>query len=450
VLPLSAQQVLALAPDAASASAGQGLCSIKKWSGIGRSDRAVWGLCQGSGKDPYQTRVDLAGPAFKCSCPSRKFPCKHGLALMLLWAKETAAFKETAEPGWVSEWIEGRAEKQEKKVEKAKVAAEKPVDLEAQAKRAAQRDARVREGVAGCRLWLDDFLRRGFAAARSDASFAEVEKTAARLVDSQASGLAGYVRRVPELLASVDGWEVRALDLLGRLHLLLAATEKLDHLPADLATDVRTALGYTQSKEDVLAAPGIQDRWSVVGQVTEEEDRLKVRRSWLLGRTGHRALVLDFAAGLQPLDTSLVPGVEFDGEVGFYPSRLPQRALIKARGPAAPLTAAALPTADTTIDAALGHYATALAAIPWLFRWPFALANARVAQQDNRWLILDNTGASLPLHPTFARSLHLWRLISASSGRPATIVGEWDGEHFLPLSVITASAYEDLAGRWAA
>jgi uncharacterized Zn finger protein len=25
--------------------------------------------------------VDLSGPAFRCTCPSRKFPCKHGLAL---------------------------------------------------------------------------------------------------------------------------------------------------------------------------------------------------------------------------------------------------------------------------------------------------------------------------------------------------------------------------------
>lgn len=34
-------------------------------------EAAVWGLCQGSGKDPYQTQIDLIGPAFRCSCPSR-------------------------------------------------------------------------------------------------------------------------------------------------------------------------------------------------------------------------------------------------------------------------------------------------------------------------------------------------------------------------------------------
>ncbi|HYE62920.1 MAG TPA: hypothetical protein VD997_13070 [Phycisphaerales bacterium] len=449
--PLTQQQVLALAPDAASATAGQGLCALKKWTSVGRSGRAVWGLCQGSGKDPYQIRVDLTGPAFKCNCPSRKFPCKHGLGLMLLWAKEPSAFKEQDEPGWVSEWIEGRAEKQEKKVEKAKAVAEKPVDLEAQAKRAAQRDARVREGVAGCRLWLDDLLRRGLAAARSGSALSEMEKTAARLVDAQAPGLAGYVRRTPELLVSGDGWEARILDHLSRLHLLLAAAEQLGSLPPELGTDVRTALGYTQSKDEVLAAPGVQDRWCVIAQLIEEEDRLRSRRTWLLGRgTGRRALVLDFAAGLQPLDTSLVAGVEFEGEVGFYPSRLPQRALIKSRDAGASLTQLPEGAADGSIEAALSGYAGALAQQPWMFRWPMVLAGGGLVQHGSRWLIADSSGAALPISPAFARTLHLWRLLSATSGRPALITGEWDGENFLPLSVITPAGYEDVAPRGAA
>ncbi len=57
------------------------------------------GLCQGSGRQPYQARVDLAEPAFKCSCPSRKFPCKHGLALLLLFAKTDTALIEPVVAG---------------------------------------------------------------------------------------------------------------------------------------------------------------------------------------------------------------------------------------------------------------------------------------------------------------------------------------------------------------
>jgi hypothetical protein len=452
VEPLSAQQVLALAPDSSSASAGQGLASLKKWVSVGRSERAVWGLCQGSGKDPYQARVDVAGPAFKCTCPSRKFPCKHGLGLMLAFAGSPAAFKVQEEPGWVSEWLLGRAEKEEKKVEKAKVAAEKPVDLEAQAKRAARRDERVKDGIAGCRLWLDDLMRRGLAAARSEAA-GSWEQMAARMVDAQAPGLAGHIRRMPEILASGDGWDVRTLDAIGRLHLLVAAAEKMESLPPDLMSDVRAALGYNQPKEEVLATAAVADRWAVVGQVTEDEDRLRVRRTWLVGRkTARRALVLDFAAGTQPLDTSLVAGVEFDGEIVYYPSRAPMRALIKTRGGAAPIAGPLADVVDATIEAGLRRYTEALAQVPWTFRWPIVLSSARVAAEVGKWHLIDSTSRGLPIRPAFAKSLQQWRMVSAAGGGLITAVGEWDGEYFLPVSALggAGGTYQDLAPRWAA
>ena len=86
--PWSEDQVLALAPDAGSAAAGRRLSAPGPWSlaGAGEAPTALWGLCAGSGKDLYQTVVDLTGPAYRCSCPSRKLPCKHALGLLLLWS----------------------------------------------------------------------------------------------------------------------------------------------------------------------------------------------------------------------------------------------------------------------------------------------------------------------------------------------------------------------------
>ena len=60
----TAEMVLALAPDPASAKAGQGLMSSRKWSNLGRSGPLIWGECQGSGANPYQTKVDTDGPAY--------------------------------------------------------------------------------------------------------------------------------------------------------------------------------------------------------------------------------------------------------------------------------------------------------------------------------------------------------------------------------------------------
>ncbi|NEA50591.1 SWIM zinc finger family protein, partial [Streptomyces sp. SID10815] len=108
----TADQVLALAPDDASRRAGSRLATAGPWSAAGSSDEgAVWGLCEGSGKKPYRTVVDLAdgaAPAYTCTCPSRKFPCKHALGLLLLWAGDEAAAPAGQAPDWAKQWLSGR------------------------------------------------------------------------------------------------------------------------------------------------------------------------------------------------------------------------------------------------------------------------------------------------------------------------------------------------------
>ena len=394
----------------------------------------------------------MGEPVFKCSCPSRKFPCKHGLGLLLLYAKEEASFVKGAEPGWVSDWIDGRANKTEKKSEKARAAAEAPVGVAARSKRAAVREDRVRQGVAECRIWLDDLLRRGLAAAQSDIT-TECQRVAARMVDAQAPGLAGTIRRIPRLMASGTGWEVRTLDLLGRLHLLLAAADRLGDLPSALAGDVRVAIGFNQPKEEVLAGQGVADLWTVVGQAFEEDDRLTVRRTWLWGKgTAGAALVVDFAVGNQPLETSLVPGTSFEGEVAFYPSGAALRALVKSRGEAARAVGAPGGEGPNDIGANLERFARALGANPWLMHWPMILSRTMLVHSADRWLLRQGE-EMLPLSPAFEKGIQLWRLLSATGGREGTIVAEWDGDAAEPVGVFVdaeTTEYVGLGGRWAA
>jgi uncharacterized Zn finger protein len=83
-MALSAEQVAALAPDASALAAGKKTAAPRLWDALGRSDAAMWGECKGSAV--YQVRVALGDLAAKCSCPSRKFPCKHALGLLFLAA----------------------------------------------------------------------------------------------------------------------------------------------------------------------------------------------------------------------------------------------------------------------------------------------------------------------------------------------------------------------------
>src|SRR5688500_17228008 len=107
------EQILALAPDASSASSGRGLAVSRNWASLGRNERAAWGGCKGSGSSPYQTRIELSEPAFKCTCPSRKFPCKHGLGLFLLLASQPSEFTQSEPPSWVSDWLDSRQRRAE-------------------------------------------------------------------------------------------------------------------------------------------------------------------------------------------------------------------------------------------------------------------------------------------------------------------------------------------------
>ena len=100
----SRDQVLALAPDAPSKKAAQGVATPGKWSLRGTTGDVVFGECKGSGAKPYLAAVDLTEPAYRCSCPSRKFPCKHALGLLLLWSADEVPEAE-AVPPWTAEWL---------------------------------------------------------------------------------------------------------------------------------------------------------------------------------------------------------------------------------------------------------------------------------------------------------------------------------------------------------
>src|ERR1700759_1305503 len=107
------ERVLALAPDAPSQRTALLLASGRAWptTGAAAGADAVWGECRGSAAAPYRTVVDLSGPAYRCSGPRRKFPCKHVLALLLLWSEGSVPDDAAGPPDWAGSWLIARAAK---------------------------------------------------------------------------------------------------------------------------------------------------------------------------------------------------------------------------------------------------------------------------------------------------------------------------------------------------
>lgn len=84
---ITEQLILSLAPNPAAASNGKKISNSGGFVKLCRSadDTFFTGECKGSGKNPYITSADYIDenhPVFRCSCPSRQFPCKHSLGLM--------------------------------------------------------------------------------------------------------------------------------------------------------------------------------------------------------------------------------------------------------------------------------------------------------------------------------------------------------------------------------
>ena len=439
-ISITTEQALSLAPDPDSARTARSLATPRPWSGLGRNDRAIWGACQGSGREPYLVQVDwLGGPAFKCSCPSRKFPCKHALALLLLLAADPAGFGG-APPAWVSEWLTARDQKAEKPAAPPK--ARKEPNPDGAAKRAADRVARVRQGLNDLAVWLGDLIAQGIASAPGR-PYSFWDQPAARLVDAQAPGVARLVRDLAGIAASGEGWQHRFVAALGRLHLLINAFERLDAFSdsPETVADIRAAVGFTVSQEQILSnEQPVRDRWTVAGQYIQQEERLRVQRTWLEGAaSGRAALILEFAAGpAAAFKTTLLPGLTVDAELCFFPGAAPLRALVKQIHAADPKPRhPAVLAGAAPVIAVAASFRDRLALNPWIETMPASLAAVTpVGGSGGRWALRDETGASLPMRASDTGVL--FPLLALSGGHPLDLFGEWDGAAVHPVSAIHA------------
>jgi hypothetical protein len=432
----TAEQVLALAPDVASRNAARSLSTPAPWTGVGFSGSLVWGLCRGSGSTPYQAVVDLTGPAYRCSCPSRKFPCKHALGLLLLWAAD--GVPETAEPAdYAAAWAKGREQRADTAATRATRGAPSR-DPDQAARTAARRRDRVTAGLAELDVWLRDQVRTGIAGASADA-YRRFDGMAARMVDAQAPGVASTLRRLPQVTASGPGWPGRLLTELAQLRLLVAAHERLAELPEPLAATVRQRVGYPVATEDVLQAPAVRDVWQVLGSTESDSGALVTRRTWLWAAVADRpALVLAFGAGGQPPDRSLVRGTALDADLHYYPGQPPLRAVVgRLHAEPVPLATVNPSARPRTIARLLDDHAAARAQDPWLTLWP-AVLEVRPARAAGQWRLMDANGDSLP---TRGGPESIWPVLASSGGEVVTVAAELSDGWLLPLGVWPTTGY---------
>jgi len=454
--------VFAISPDAASSKAAKGLIKPAKWANSGCNENTVWGQCQGSGKNPYLTRIDISShpPAFKCSCPSRKFPCKHALALLLLRANGQVP-QNPQPPEWVQQWLDERQSKVQKKEEKQQKQKELAQDPKIQEKQAAQqakqhakRWQRIEEGMQELQRWMLDMMEQGLAQLSSHSDHHRHWRTmSARMVDAQMPGMAWRIQQGWDTVDSGEGWQQRLLAQMGHWQLMIDAVLRRDALHEATRADLMAALGWTLDKSEVQAwaenaGAKVSDDWRVLGiRQFAADNNLTQRHVWLQGATTPSpVLLIDYTHGKRGFESAWVVGASYQMTLAFYPGRKRLRAVpISPAQPAAqPVVLNAQhfgsnPPAPATLEALTSY----IAANPLQTVIPLSCHHATVYHNAEKgWQLLiwnDNTAYLPPVaiedpadSKLFGESA--WQLTALTGGYPMALFGEWDGQAWRLLS----------------
>ena len=407
-------------------AAGQKLAGAAGWSNTGATQTMLWGDFQGSGRTPYRVQVNLVGPTYKCSCPSRQFPCKHVVGLVLRWCGGSV---DTAAEAPANAIVPPATPKAPREVSEKAVAA---------------RERSVAEGLEQLRRWIDDQVRNGIAGISVDPYAGWSEPIAKRMVDAKAPGLAGWLRRLPGHLTH-DEWPRKIIEDLGLMRLLTDAYRTIDTLPVPTAAAVRRHIGFTVARAEVLANNPVNDTWQVLGYAETLEERYTTRRMWLSGTdTGLLVNVQSTAPSGASFDNRLTPGREFTGGVYLYPGGPSSFRVALPDGDVPTVAIEHLNVTGTAIDDALAARARALAVDPWLLRFP-AVVNARAVQHSRpkRRHLVDADGNALPAICDDDR----WaRLQAGSGGRSRPLLVEITTDGVDPLSMLSDAPPSRLTG----
>ena len=428
---MTPEQVESVAPDAKAFKAGQKLARLSDWKGLGHNDVVVWGLCQGSAL--YKTVVYLGDLTSKCTCPSRKFPCKHALGLMLLTA--AGSVQPSEPPDWVLESLQKRQKAAARKETLQEERLKKAADPKLREKKEKKRNSVIVDGLDQLDDWLNDILTNGIEGLES-VELKDWDWQARRLADCQAMGLSNAIREVADSIGK-SGWEKNIEASLGRVALASYAFRRISNLETSLQSNLRQFVGVTVSQEEVMVHNDkVEDLWIVLGQKVRHVDNGRQIVTWLVGtRSGRYANIRDFVPDGGGRTSTLGIGTCFEGTLYFWPGAYSLRALIDQRQQG---------THHKPDDHSIAHdvqtglqrLAEGLGANPWLSEVPVVLKNIGIiAREDGIWA-RESSGKVLPI-----KSGDHIKLLALSIDSEVTLIGEWNGQYLDPLGVIKDRYY---------
>jgi hypothetical protein len=259
-----------------------------------------------------------------------------------------------------------------------------------------------------------------------------------RLVDARVHEVAAQLREISTLPGARPDWATEVLRRIGRLYLLTQGFQRFDTLPLPNQADLQAAVGWLPDLDYENPA---NDDWIVLGRSLRTVDKSQIHATWLIGRTSQRFALLEQVVRKATETVTLLPtGAIVSAEMIFRHSAAPIRAVTgHVRSIALATTPAT--TVPLTITSAHTAYRVAIAANPWIDRFPMLLRAALPAKSSTGWTLVATDDAVLPLDETFSVG---WHLLALSGGRALDLFGEWDGAFLQPLSVQIDGDWRDL------
>ncbi|MBK7985718.1 MAG: SWIM zinc finger family protein [Ignavibacteria bacterium] len=427
------EDVNKLAPDDASITAGRQLAMRNQWENVNRHERALWGECKGSGKNPYFTQIDLVNIAFKCTCPSRKFPCKHSLGLLYLFVKDKSCFLTHPDIHTrVLEWIESRNEKVEAKK------ASQNVDKKAQEKRFLQRDKKVREGIVELKRWMKDLIRLGIQSVPQN-QYVFCKNMKAKMIDAQAPGLARVLSELTEINMYEPNWEHVFLRKFSFLYILVSAYENSDNINVSWQEEIKIRLGYNFNRSDFDSTSLQRDILFTLSQTKEIIDvNLVSEKTWFYSCVNQSFYyLLQYYPVTQSVQEQFhVPGNTVDAQFFIYPGRNQQRIVIEMYE-----SVSHKKIFDFPQKSFYNHWidiAEKKALNIFTEEFPVLLKSYKLLTKTNEWFITDESGDSLKVN---IEKIKLLKILALTLQNPVDWFGVVHNAMFKPLAFIFNNKY---------
>lgn len=278
MISISAEFVMSAAPNVAAANNGRGLVLKNKFVSLHHSsDETFWfGECQGSGSKPYLCSADFSvreTPVYRCTCPSRQFPCKHSLGLLYAIVEGKKFTVADVPPE-----LAAKREKTAARAEKRKVESEQPRQVNKSA--LAKKIKAQLEGIDLLEKLTQDVVKRGIGNMNAKRAH-ELEEQAKQLGNAYLPGAQTALRNFSKLFNAEDVGTTdsiareavysEALDQLGCLYALVAKgrtylTKRLEdpELAPETDTTIAAWLGHAWQLRELKDAGLVEEQVELV------------------------------------------------------------------------------------------------------------------------------------------------------------------------------------------